>query len=122
MAEARKIIFLVDDDMTNLSIGHTVLSPVYDVITINSGTRLLKILEKKIPDLILLDVLMPDLSGYETLKLINANDKLKNIPVVFLTAKTDADDKQIGMSLGAVDYIIKPFSPDVLLERIKALV
>ena len=120
MTDAKKLIFLVDDDITNLSIGSSVLSPIYDVITLNSGTRLLKVLEKKMPDLILLDVLMPELNGYETLKQIKAIDKFKNIPVIFLTAKTDADDKQIGMSLGAFDYIIKPFLPPVLLERIES--
>ncbi|MCL2127207.1 MAG: response regulator [Treponema sp.] len=115
----RKTIFLVDDDITNLEIGNKTLSEKYDVFTLNSCTRLMKMLEKCVPDLILLDVEMPETNGYETIKLIRQNEKAKNIPVIFLTAQSDGESELEGLSLGAIDYIIKPFSPPLLLKRIE---
>ena len=118
-SEAKKSIILVDDDPTNLTIGINTLENIYDVVTLNSGARLLKILDRKIPDLILLDVDMPDMDGYETIKIIKKNKALEHIPVIFLTAKTDNDSELEGLSLGAIDYISKPFSPPLLLKRIE---
>ena len=115
----QKTIFLVDDDPTNLSVGSDALEEHYDVLTLNSGARLLKILEKTIPDLILLDVEMPEMSGYEVIKLLKNNSSTSNIPVIFLTAKNDGESECEGLSLGAIDYIIKPFSPPILLKRIE---
>lgn len=115
----RKTIFLVDDDLTNLAIGNKALNDVYDVFTLNSCTRLFKMLEKRIPDLILLDVEMPEINGYETIKLIKSREDTKNIPVIFLTAQSDMENELKGLSLGAIDYIIKPFSPPLLLKRIE---
>ena len=115
----RKTIFLVDDDITNLAIGNNTLSEIYDVFTLNSCARLMKMLEKRIPDLILLDVEMPEMNGYETIKLIKSNDNSRNIPVIFLTAQSNAESELRGLSLGAIDYIIKPFSPPLLLKRIE---
>jgi len=119
MSTDKKTIFLVDDDLTNLTIGSNALAGHYNVVTLNSGTRLLKSLEKKTPDLILLDVDMPDMSGYETIKLLKSNSAFESIPVVFLTAKNDSENEIEGLSLGAIDYIIKPFSPPLLLKRIE---
>ena len=115
----RKVIFLVDDDITNLTIGSNVLSELYSVVTLNSGERLLKMLEKKIPDLILLDIDMPEMNGYQAIQQIKSVDEFKDIPVIFLTAKNDSGSELEGLSLGAVDYIIKPFSPPLLLKRIE---
>ncbi|MCL2318827.1 MAG: response regulator, partial [Treponema sp.] len=115
----RKTVFLVDDDITNLAIGNKVLNEVYDVFTLNSGARLLKMLEKRIPDLILLDVEMPEMNGYEAIKQIKGNEKTLDIPVIFLTAHSDGESELEGLSLGARDYIIKPFSPPLLLKRIE---
>ena len=119
MGTDRKTIFLVDDDLTNLTIGSNTLSEVYNVFTLNSGARLIKMFEKRMPDLILLDVEMPEMNGYETIQLIKSNEKTKNIPVIFLTAQSDAENELKGLSLGALDYIIKPFSPPLLLKRIE---
>ena len=119
MSKKLKTIFLVDDDLTNLTIGNNALAKYYNVITFNSGTRLLKSLEKKIPDLILLDVEMPEMNGYETIKHIKNNKMFEHIPVIFLTAKNDSESELEGLSLGAIDYIIKPFSPPLLLKRIE---
>jgi len=115
----RKTVFLVDDDITNLTIGDQTLSESYNVFTLNSGTRLLKMLEKHIPDLILLDVEMPEMNGYEVIKSIKAKQESSDVPVIFLTAKSDGESELEGLSLGAIDYIVKPFSPPLLLKRIE---
>ncbi|MCL1908226.1 MAG: response regulator [Holophagaceae bacterium] len=119
MDTSRKTIFMVDDDITNLSVGAEFLDGHYDVLTFNSGERLLNALEKKIPDLILLDVSMPELDGYEVIGLLKKKPMTAHIPVIFLTAKTDIDSEIEGLSLGAADYIAKPFSPPRLLKRIQ---
>jgi len=115
----RKTVFLVDDNTTNLTAGKAVLTERYKVLTLDSGERLLKILEKNIPDLILLDIEMPEINGYETIKAIKNKRETEHIPVIFLTAKSDVDNELEGLSLGAIDYITKPFSPSLLLKRIE---
>ena len=119
MSDARKTVFLVDDDVTNLTIGHNILSSMYNTVTINSGARLMKMLERLTPDLILLDVDMPAMSGFDTIRKLKKDAALKHIPVVFLTARNDSDSELVGLSYGAVDYIVKPFSPPILLKRIE---
>ncbi|MDL2229307.1 response regulator [Treponema sp. OttesenSCG-928-L16] len=120
MQGERKKIMLVDDNITNLTVGKNVLSNKYDVFTLPSGEKLLNLLKKLIPDLILLDIEMPGMDGYETIKRIKADKTTKDIPVIFLTAKTDAWSELEGFSLGAIDYISKPFSPPLLSKRIEA--
>jgi len=115
----RKTIFLVDDDVINLTMGNNTLNGVYDVFTINSGKRLIMMLEKFIPDLILLDIEMPEMNGYETIKILKNNERTKNIPVIFLTARSEGENELRGLSLGAIDYITKPFSPPLLHKRIE---
>ena len=117
--EKRKAVFLVDDDLTNLTVGIEALEEYYDVITLSSGGLLLRTLEKNIPDLILLDVDMPGMNGYDTIRAIKSNPRTAGVPVVFLTAKSDGGSELEGLSLGAVDYISKPFSEPLLLKRIE---
>ena len=119
MIMGQKTIFLVDDDVTNLAIGNDTLSQMYKTLTMNSGARLIKILESHTPDLILLDVEMPEMNGYETIELLKSKEETKKIPVIFLTAQSDVESELKGLSLGAIDYIIKPFSPPLLLKRIE---
>jgi len=119
MNKTLKTIFFVDDDLTNLTIGNSILEGFYNVVTLNSGAKLLSLIEKKIPDLILLDIDMPEMSGYEIIKYLKANKNFRDIPVVFLTVKTDSISEFKGLSLGAVDYIVKPFSPPLFLKRIE---
>ena len=114
-----KTIIIVDDNLDNLTLGSKALEDHYDVITLNSGTRLIGLLEKRMPDLILLDVNMPDLNGFDTIKKLKSIEKFVKIPVIFLTAKTDSSSELEGLSLGAVDYITKPFSPPLLRKRIE---
>ncbi|MDR1704095.1 MAG: response regulator [Clostridiales bacterium] len=112
-------IFLVDDNIINLNAGKNVLQHRYNVVTIPSGEKLLQTLERVKPDLILLDVEMPGLNGYDTIKKLKANSDTAPIPVIFLTGKSDTNDELLGLQLGAVDYIAKPFSPPLLLKRIE---
>jgi len=119
MSEDRQTIFIVDDDPTNLSVAANALDERYDVLTLNSGQKLLKILERNIPDLILLDVEMPGMNGYDVIKQLNEKPEVKQIPIIFLTAKTDDGSEIEGLSLGATDYIAKPFSPPLLLKRLE---
>ncbi|MCL2666001.1 MAG: response regulator [Defluviitaleaceae bacterium] len=114
-----KIIFVVDDDVTNLTVCRNTLSPVYNVFSFESGSLLLKRLERQIPDLILLDIDMPEMNGYEILGRLKKMQSTRDISVIFLTSKIDAESELEGLSLGAVDYIFKPFSPPLLLKRIE---
>ncbi len=115
----RKVIMLVDDNITNLNTGKSLLEEAFDVFTIPSGEKLLKTLDRVTPDLILLDIEMPEMSGYEVIATLKANPKTKNIPVIFLTARADFSDENVGLSLGAIDYISKPFSPQRLLRSVE---
>jgi putative two-component system response regulator len=117
-ADRKKIIF-VDDQTSNLMIGRNVLSAEYDVFTVPSARKMFELMEKVAPDLILLDVEMPDMNGYQTIESLKSEPKFKEIPVIFLTAKSDAVSELQGLNLGAIDYIAKPFSPPLLLKRIE---
>jgi len=121
MSTNQSTLFLVDDDATNLTFGRGVLGASYNVLTLNSGERLLKALEKTIPDLILLDVAMPEMDGFDVIKILKSNTETAGIPIVFLTAKGDSKNELEGLSLGAIDYIAKPFSPPLLLKRIERI-
>ena len=109
MQSNRKTVFFVDDDLVNLAMGNDVLIVDYDVFTMNSGARLLKLLENHIPDLIILDIEMPEMNGYDVITRLKENEATKHIPVIFLTAKSDSANELKGLSLGAIDYIFKPF-------------
>ncbi|MCL2199634.1 MAG: response regulator [Defluviitaleaceae bacterium] len=119
MDNVLKTIFLVDDDMTNLTIGKKALVGHYKIFTLNSGRVMLNMLENIVPDLILLDVEMPEMDGYEVIKQLKSKEKTAQIPVIFLTALNNEETELKGLSLGAIDYITKPFSPPLLLKRIE---
>lgn len=116
--EAKKHILMVDDVTTNLRCASEVLRDNYKISMVKSGTQALKFLETVIPDLILLDISMSDMDGYETLEHIKHNPQWTDIPVVFLTADADGESEIKGLKMGAMDYIRKPFEPDVMLSRI----
>ena len=119
MEQARAKILVVDDTKTNIEVLENVLMDYYDVFVAKDGKKALEVAKKVRPDLILLDVMMPEMNGYETLKCMRGIDELKDIPVFFLTAKSDSESEQIGLDLGAVDYIGKPFNPQLVLLRVK---
>ena len=115
----RKMIFIVDDSDTNLTVANEALKQDYDVMTFTSAERLFAVLEKIKPDLILLDIEMPKINGFDTIKRLKSNDLYADIPVMFLTGRSDVSNEAYGIELGAVDFIAKPFSKPVLLNRIK---
>ncbi|MDR2747206.1 MAG: response regulator [Treponema sp.] len=119
MKNGRQVIFLVDDNITNLTAGKNMLKDYYDIFPMISGNKLFSILEKVKPDLILLDIEMPEMNGYEAIKKLKAEENTRDIPVIFLTAKNDPGSELEGLSLGAIDYIFKPFSPPLLLKRLE---
>ncbi|MDR2136375.1 MAG: response regulator [Treponema sp.] len=119
MKSERQVVFLVDDNITNLTAGKNMLKAAYDVFPLSSGGSLFAMLEKVTPDLILLDIEMPGMDGYEAIKRLKAGEKTCDIPVIFLTAKNDPGSELEGLSLGAIDYIFKPFSPPLLLKRLE---
>jgi len=118
MNRGDKKLIIVDDNPANLSVGRNLLKPHYEVFPAPSAAKLFSLLEKFIPDLILLDVNMPEMNGYEAIKILKADSRFSNIPVIFLTAKSDEESEMKGFDLGAVDYITKPFSGPLLLRRI----
>ena len=115
----KSTILVVDDTPENLSLMSALLKDLYKVKVANHGDKSLKIaMSDKPPDLILLDIMMPDIDGYEVCRRLKANSGTRDIPVIFLTAKSEVEDEQRGLSLGAVDYITKPISPPILMARV----
>ncbi|MBF0462378.1 MAG: two-component system response regulator [Magnetococcales bacterium] len=117
--DKKPIILVVDDMPVNLRVLATVLSPDYTVIVAINGHEALQIAENKTPDMILLDVTMPEMDGYEVMRRLKNNNKNQNIPVIFVTAMNEVDDETKGFNLGAVDYITKPFSLPVVKARVQ---
>lgn len=113
-------ILIVDDDATNLTILNKLLKPTYQVRAARSGPLALRAASSEPrPDLILLDIMMPGMSGYEVLQNLRAQAATADIPVIFLTALGGNSDEQHGLQMGAADYITKPIQPEILLARIK---
>lgn len=119
MMNDRKTIFLVDDNMANLAIGKSALKDHYKTYLIPSAEALITLLDQVIPDMILLDVEMPDIDGYEAIKRLKSTPRWMDIPVIFVTGADDESRELEGLALGAVDYVTKPFSPPLLLQRIQ---
>jgi len=114
-----KTIFVVDDSDTNLMTAEESLEDHYQVMTIPSAAKMFVFLEKFVPDMILLDIQMPEMNGFEALERLKANPSYADIPVIFLTGYIDDDIKARSRELGAVDIITKPFSASALQERIE---
>jgi DNA-binding response OmpR family regulator len=115
-------ILIADDerDIREL-IAFTLRFAGHEVIPASNGEEAYQIALKEAPDLILLDVRMPRMSGYEACQQIKAQDSIKNIPVVFLSAKGQESEVKTGIEVGAAEYILKPFSPDHLTERVRSI-
>jgi signal transduction histidine kinase len=113
-------ILIVDDNTLNVQLISTLLrSKGYKPVVANSGANALKYLEQKLPDLILLDIMMPEMDGFEVCQIIKSQDRFSDIPLIFLTAKNEVADVVKGFSLGAVDFISKPFRSEEVLIRIQ---
>jgi putative two-component system response regulator len=114
-------VLVVDDTPDNLTLVSTLLKDTYNVKVALGGEKALKIAAAATPpDLILLDIMMPRMDGYEVCRRLKAAAATSGIPVIFVTARADEEDERIGLGLGAVDYITKPISPAILLARVKA--
>lgn len=111
-------ILVIDDDPINLKMAHKILEDFFQVICLDSGKKALEYLKNNLPDLILLDIHMPEMDGFEVLKHIKSNPQMKDIPVIFLTADGDSETELNSFKAGVMDFIRKPFIPDIMLERI----
>jgi len=119
MESEKKLVILVDDNLANLKIGNNFLEEKYTVATAPSAAKMFSLLKNNTPAIILLDIDMPEMDGYEAIKILKSNPETKDIPVIFLTAKNESENELEGLSLGAIDYITKPFNPALLLKRIE---
>jgi putative two-component system response regulator len=119
MASDRATILIVDDMPDNLALVSGLLTPDYHVKVAISGAKALQICHPHAPDLILLDIMMPEMDGFEVLRRLRADPATAGIPVIFLTALADARDEERGFALGAVDYITKPISPPIVEARVR---
>jgi CheY-like chemotaxis protein len=118
--EEKKLILLVDDAPANIQVAREILKETYKTRVATSGAKALELVKADPPpDLILLDVMMPEMDGYEVCTKLKADAATCEIPVIFLTAKTESEDETKGFEVGAVDYIHKPFSPPVVLARVQ---
>ncbi|MDR2741524.1 MAG: diguanylate cyclase [Treponema sp.] len=112
-------ILVIDDEKTNLLILYKILSPNYKIYTAKSGSEGLKRAASERPDLILLDIIMPDMSGFDVLKTLKSDPDLKTIPVIIITGLDNDSDEEKGLLLGAVDYIPKPFKNAIVIARVR---
>ena len=112
-------ILIVDDDRISLEVIESILEDEFEILTASSGEETLEILEKERPQLIVLDLHMPGLDGKATLEKIRQNSELKKIPVVFMTSDSSAETKKECIELGADDFILKPFVPEVVRSRVR---
>lgn len=118
---SKATVLIVDDNSDNLDVLSGILKPFYKVKAAINGELALKIVgAKKKPDIILLDIMMPGIDGYEVCRRIKADPTVADIPIIFVTAKTEIADEQAGFELGAVDYITKPISVPIVLARVRA--
>ncbi len=119
---AKGKILVVDDEVNITQIlEFSIGAEGYEVITAANGEEAIDKARREQPDLIILDIMMPKIDGYEACRILKANPLTKNIPVVLLTAKGRDIDKRLGYEVGATDYIVKPFSPNKLVDRIHQL-
>jgi len=116
---SENIILLVDDNSENIEFLDEALGNLYTIMAATDGYMALQIANKHIPDLILLDIVMPGMDGYEVCRKLKENEETRHIPVIFLTGKKNLDDKNLGFELGAVDYITKPFEIIEIKARVK---
>ena len=115
-------ILVVDDNLSNLTTVKTVLSEegYRDILTVSSGREALSIAKEKKPDLVILDIMMPEMDGFEVCSTLKGEGETSDIPVIMLSARTSAKDMQRGFDVGAVNYVEKPFEADELVSRIES--
>lgn len=115
----KPVVLVVDDTLDNITLLNEILKDEYKVKVATNGEKALEVARNTLPDIILMDVMMPVMNGYEACRRLKENEKLRDIPVLFLTARSDEEDEKKGFTLGAADYIVKPVSPPILTARMK---
>ena len=119
MEKYRNTVMIVDDENINIAILSQILSPEYDLLTAMNGHEALKRAEEDRPDLILLDIVMPNISGFDVLRKLKTSALTKDIPVIIITGRNNSDDEEKSFLLGAADYITKPFNNTIVITRVK---
>ena len=117
----KQMILVVDDSKLILKLACEILEPQYEVDTVTSGIAALEYLKKRIPDLILMDLHMPQMNGFEVIEFIHKEDDWKDIPIIMLTADSDQDTELHGFQVGVMDFIAKPFVAEIMLQRISRI-
>ncbi|MCL2175056.1 MAG: response regulator [Treponema sp.] len=118
MANKRKILIVDDEKINILALAHFLKSQ-YDIIVTTDSLSALETAEKHLPDLILLDVIMPDMNGYEVIQKLKESEIAKDIPVIFISGLNDSENEEKGIMLGAADFITKPFNKTLVKKRIE---
>ncbi len=120
LVNEKKTVMVVDDAPANIQIVNSILKDLYKIRIATSGAKAFELAKvTPLPDLILLDVVMPEMDGYEVCTQLKLDPETKDIPVIFLTGQTEVEDETKGFDVGAVDYIHKPFSPAVVKARVQ---
>jgi diguanylate cyclase (GGDEF)-like protein len=120
MTTKRGTILIVDDERFNITVLKDLLDPDYDTMVAKNGKQALsRISSAELPDLVLLDIMMPELNGYEVCEKMKNDPRTADIPIIFISAMNQVGDEAKGLALGAIDYITKPFSPELVLLRVK---
>src|SRR6201997_1796818 len=118
--DVKKTVLLVDDAPANIQVVNSILKDIYKIRIATNGAKALELAKADPPpDLVLLDVMMPEMDGYEVCTRLKADPITREIPVIFLTGQTEVEDETRGFDVGAVDYIHKPFSPAVVKARVQ---
>ncbi|MDM8537658.1 response regulator [Desulfobacterales bacterium HSG17] len=119
MSDNKVRILIVDDEPNNLRLMMQILGDPYQLSFAANGIKALEVVQKIDFDMILLDIMMPEMDGYEVCRRLKADEKTKHIPIIFVTAKDDSNNEARGLELGAIDYIAKPVSPAIVKARVK---
>ncbi|MBF0235836.1 MAG: response regulator [Desulfamplus sp.] len=118
MKDHRWRVLIVDDESNNLSLMHHILADEYQLSFAINGISALEVTKKVMPDIILMDIMMPEMDGYEACRMIKADESIADIPVIFITAMSDVEDESRGFEVGGVDYITKPVSRSIVKARV----
>lgn len=116
-----KILIAEDEPDIRELVAFTLRFSGYEVVSASNGEEAVQLASREVPDLILMDVRMPRMTGYDACRVMKANEDLKDIPVVFLSAKGQEAEIQTGLDAGAEEYLLKPFAPDQLTDRVRAI-
>jgi len=112
-------VLIVDDEKSNLLVLSNILSPEYTVCMTKSGSSALELADKNVPDIILLDIIMPDMNGFDVLKALKNSEKTRNIPVILITALDSVEDEEHGLDCGAADFLVKPFRTKIVMLKVR---